>query len=73
MDVTTGKVIDGKIVVEGTYLPEGKTVGVFLSSDDEAYELSPQEAEDVNRAIDEVKAGKFVDGDRQLSELRRNL
>lgn len=73
MDVTTGKVVDGKIVVEGESLPEGKTVGVFLPGDEEAYELSPEEVEELNRAIDAVKAGKFVDGDEHLSELRGKL
>ena len=71
MDVTTGKVVDGKIVVEGESLPEGKTVGVFLPGDKEAYELSPEEAVELDKAIDEVKAGRFVDGDGYLYELRR--
>ena len=71
MDVTTGVVVDGKIVVEGEPLPEGKTVGVFIAVQDEPYELSPSEIAKLNEAIDEVAAGNFVDGDEHLSSLRK--
>ena len=69
MDVTTGVVVDGKIVVEGDRLPEGRTVGVFLAGDAEPYEVSPDEADRLNRAIDEVRAGNVVDGDEHLAAL----
>ena len=72
MDVTTGVVVDGKIVVEGDRLPEGRTVGVFLVGDAEPYELSSEEADRLDRAIDEVRAGKFVDGDEHLADLLRH-
>jgi hypothetical protein len=71
MNVTTGVVVDGKIVVEGETLPEGKTVGVFIAADAEPYELSPEDADKLDKAIDEVAAGNFVDGDQHLSSLRK--
>ena len=71
MDVTTGVVVNGKIVVEGESLPEGKTVGVFLTVEDEPCELSSDEADKLNKAIEEVAAGNFVDGDEHLSSLRQ--
>ncbi len=70
MDVTTGVVVDGKIVVDGDTLPEGRTVGVFLEKSTEPYELSEEEANKLNRAIDEVSNGNFIDGSEQLAALR---
>ena len=72
MDVTTGIVVGGKIVVEGESLPEGRTVGVFVANDNEPHRLSPEEADKLNEAIDEVSAGSFIDGDRHLAELRKH-
>ena len=70
MDVTIGIVVDGKIIVEGEALPEGKKVGVFVAADDEPYELSAEEAAELDRAIDDVRAGRHVDGDEHLARLR---
>ena len=70
MGVTTGIVIDGKVVVEGEALPEGTTVAVFVPVDDETYELTASEAADLNRAINEVKAGNAIDGDEHIARLR---
>ena len=70
MGVTTGIVVDGKVVVQGDALPEGTTVGVFVPGDEEPYELTASEAADLNRAIDDVKAGNVVDGDEHIARLR---
>jgi hypothetical protein len=70
MDVTTGTVVDGKVVVDGDVLPEGRTVGVFLVGDPEPYELSPSEADALGEAIREVRTGQHLDGDRHLAGLR---
>jgi len=70
MQVTIGVVVDGKIIVEGETLPEGSTVGVFLPADSESYALSPAEAAELDCAIDEVRAGRHVDGDAYLARLR---
>jgi hypothetical protein len=43
MRVATGKVIDGKVVVEGEPLVEGSTVTVFLPGPDEEIELTPDD------------------------------
>jgi hypothetical protein len=71
MDVTTGIVVNGKIVVEGDKLPEGSKVGVFLPGNTKPYELSPREAAELDRAVDEIRAGKFADGDEHLAGLRK--
>lgn len=71
MHVTTGTVVNGKIVVEGDPLPEGSTVGVFVADGAEPYELSGEEAAELDRAVEEVRTGRFVDGDEHLAEMRR--
>ena len=71
MDVMTGVVVDGKVVVEGEQLPEGKAVGVFLVEDETPYELSPQEADEINKSIDDIDNGRCVDGDELLQELTK--
>ena len=46
MRVATGKVIDGRVVVEGTAFDEGAVVTILARDDDETFDLSPeQEAE----------------------------
>jgi hypothetical protein len=65
----TGKVVRGKIEVEGESLKEGSTVTVLAPEDDETFELSPQQEAELARRIPEVENGRFVNGDELLSEL----
>ena len=41
MQLATGTVIDGKVVVKGLSLPEGTVVTVLTRDDEEAIRLSP--------------------------------
>src|SRR5260370_35024678 len=43
MKITTGIVVDGKVVVEGESLPDGATVTEALRDDEETSELTPEE------------------------------
>ena len=75
MRVATGKVIDGKVVVEGEPLVEGSTVTVFLPESDEEIELSPDEESRLAQAIQRADEGDFIEEDpeRFLDELDRRL
>ena len=42
MQLATGTVIDGKIVLEGANFPEGTVVTVLARESDETFELSPE-------------------------------
>jgi hypothetical protein len=46
MKITTGIVVDGKVVVEGESLAEGSTVTVVLRDNEEAFELTPAEEDE---------------------------
>ena len=61
MRMATGKVIDGKVVVEGEPLVEGSTVTVFLPEADEPIELMPDEELRLAQAIREADDGDFIE------------
>jgi len=71
--VATGRVIDGKVVVEGESLVEGSTVTVFLPEPDEEIELTPVEESRLAQAVREADEGDFIeeDAERFLDELDR--
>ncbi|MFQ5743425.1 MAG: hypothetical protein ACE5HV_07540 [Acidobacteriota bacterium] len=69
MRVTTGKVVNGKVVVEGERLAEGATVTVVAAEDQPMFELGPEEETELLEAIEQVRHGEVVDGDELLGEL----
>jgi len=71
MKVTTGTVVDGKVVVEGETLTEGSTVTVLLREDDESFELTPEEEAELLASIAEIERGEFISGEELLQRLRQ--
>jgi hypothetical protein len=71
MKLTTGIVVDGKVVVEGESLAEGTTVTVVLRDEEEAFELTPEEEDELLDSIAQIEGGEFVSGDQLLERLRR--
>ena len=71
MRLLSGKVIDGKIVVEGEPLEEGSQVTILAQEDEESFQLSPEQEAELARRMREVEAGRFVDGEEFLKELAR--
>ena len=69
MKVATGKVVSGKIVVDGTPFPEGSTVTVLAPEDGEAFELSPDDEAALLAAIEEADRGDVIDGELFLRDL----
>lgn len=70
MKVATGIVVDGKVVVEGEALIEGSTVTVVLRDDDEAFELTPEDEEELLESLAEIERGEFLSGEQLLERLR---
>ena len=71
MQLATGTVIDGKIVLEGTTLPEGTVVTVLARDNSEAFEL-PQELEaELAASIAEVDRGETFSAAELFVRLRR--
>ena len=71
MKITTGIVVDGKVVVEGESLAEGSTVTVVLRENEEAFELTPGEEDELLDSIAQIEGGQFVSGEQLLERLRR--
>jgi hypothetical protein len=71
MKITTGIVVDGKVVVDGESLAEGATVTVVLREDQEAFALTPDEEDELLDSIAQIERGEFVSGEQLLDRLRR--
>lgn len=71
MQVATGKVIAGKVVVEGLTLSEGEVVTVLTQEAETAIYLSPEEEADLLEAIAEADRGETISPEELFSRLRR--
>jgi len=60
MQVTTGIVVNGKIVVEGVALAEGAKVTVVSQGADESFSLSEAQEKALLASIAEIERGEFV-------------
>jgi hypothetical protein len=60
MTIATGTVVDGRVVVEGETRTEGATVTVLLREDEEGFELTPGEEEEILESIAQIERGEFV-------------
>jgi hypothetical protein len=68
MKVLTAKVVDGKINV-GSDLSDGSAVAVLAISP-ELPRLTPEEEEHLAVSLAELRAGRYVDGQDLVSELK---
>jgi len=70
MKIVTGKVVSGRIVIEGEPLKEGTTVTVLAPEQDEAFELDTEAEAALLAAIAEADRGEVITGKQLLSRLR---
>jgi hypothetical protein len=71
MRIATGKVIHGRLELEGDSLEEGSTVTVLVPEPDETFELTPDEEVALEESLKEAAQGQFVDAEALLRELRQ--
>ena len=71
MQVTTGTVVNGKVVVEGTSLPEGAVVTLLSRGADESFSLTPEQEDELLEAMAEIDRGECVSLDELLNTLPR--
>ena len=69
MQIATGTVVNGKVVLEGVALPEGAVVTVLTRGADEEFSLSEAEERELLAAMAEIERGEFV----SLGELLNSL
>ena len=69
MQVATGTVVDGKIVLEGVPLVEGAVVAVVTRGADENFALTAVEEDELPAAMAEIERGNTVPPDELLRSL----
>jgi len=69
MRIASGKVVDGKVVLEGDSLEEGTLVTVIAPDEANTFELSSDEEDALRAAIAEADRGEGADGDAFLDQL----
>ena len=71
MQVATGKVVNGKVVVEGLSLPDGTVVTVFANDAEATVRLSPTEEAALSSALDEADREEGISAEELFERLRK--
>ncbi len=71
MQVATGTVINGKVVLDGVTLPEDALVTILSSDTGASVRLSPAEEADLMAALDEADREAGTAADEVLERLRK--
>ena len=71
MQITSGTIIDGKVVVEGLSLPEGTLVTILARGDEVAVRLQPKQEADLLDALDEADREDGISAEELFIRLRR--
>jgi predicted transcriptional regulator len=71
MKIATGKVIDGKVVLEGVALEEGASVTVLARDDEGGLDLTPEQEAELLLSIAEADRGETVSAEEVLAKLAR--
>lgn len=71
MRIATGKVVGGRLEIDGEPLVEGATVTILVPEERETFELTPEEAAELEASLREIERGDAIDGATLVRELRR--
>ena len=71
MQLATGTVVDGKVVVEGDPLPEGAVVAILAREADETFDVPPELEAELLESIAQADRGETISADELLVRLRR--
>jgi hypothetical protein len=71
MQLATGTVVDGKIVVEGEPLPEGAAVTILAREANETFEVPPELEAELSESMAEADRGETISADELIERLRR--
>lgn len=69
MQVATGTVVNGKVIVEGFPLKEGSLVAVLARGADEPFRLTAADEEELLSAMSEIERGEFVTLEQLLDSI----
>ena len=71
MRIATGKVVGGKVVLEGQPFEEGTSVTVLARDEESGVTLTPEEEAELLLAIAEADRGETVSAEEVLAKLSR--
>jgi hypothetical protein len=71
MKIATGKVVGGKVVIDGAPLEEGMSVTVLARDDENGFTLSPEEESELLLSIAEADRGDSISAEEVLQKLAR--
>lgn len=71
MQLATGKVVGGKVVVEGAPLPEGAIVTVLAREPNETFAVPADMEAELLESIAQADRGETLSADELLGRLRR--
>jgi hypothetical protein len=71
MKVATGRVVGGKVVLEGVSLEEGASVTVLANDDEGGSGLTPEQENELLLSIAEADRGETVSAEEVLAKLAR--
>jgi hypothetical protein len=71
MQLATGTVVAGKLVVEGLDLPDGETVIVLTREAEAEVRLSPEEEAELLEAMAEADRGETISAEELFARLDR--
>ncbi len=70
MQLATGTVVDGKVVVEGDPLPEGSVVTILAREADETFEVPLELEAELSESIAEADRDDTLPADELIERLR---
>ena len=71
MKIATGKIVGGKVVLEGGAFEEGTSVTVLARDEEGGVTLTPEEEAELLLAIAEADRGEMVSAEEVLAKLAR--
>jgi len=71
MQLITGTVVNGKVVVEGDPLPEGAVVTIPAREAEETFKVPPELEAELSESIAQAERGETISAEELLRRLRR--
>jgi hypothetical protein len=71
MQIASGTIVGGQIVVDGLSLPEGTIVTVLARGDEVAVRLPPQQEAELLDALEEADREEGISAEELFARLRR--
>ena len=72
MKIATGKVIGGKVIVDGEALVDGTSVTVISDDDEKLFGVSAEQEAALLASIAEVERGEVISAEELFARLRRS-